>query len=1212
MKTVIIALLLIVTALGTFPARAETPISLHLLNRSVLNTELMQLPEADWQWLRQKKVLIFGAVQPDNPPLDIIYAKNTYEGLTADYLGLIGEQLDLAVKVQLYSSPEAALQALMRGEVDILDPSLFFPENRLLLTQPYVIDPLVFVTRVSDPPLYVMPQNDKQWVTLARYQTTDGVLAHYPHTKFIFDSSAIDAIGKVAFGRADIFLGGFISANYMINRNFRHLVRVTRFPEVGVSRLSFVLAPDNERLRGMINAVLSRIPDSEKGAILRRWGAGGLDNNALQSIELNQAERHWVQQNPVVRVLVIGNFPPWFFIDQQGNSRGIGVDVLELITLKTGLQFKIDSVDNIKTALKDVEQGKADIIANYTMGSMSQSGLRATRPYITSPIVLVTRDEAGAPGSLAALAGKRLALRLDHPLYEFLREKHPQIKLVEGNNSGVLTEMVSDRRADAAVLPLVVANYLLTNPDLKGMKVAAIVSPFSLPISFGLNRSAIELHSILDKAILSIPPEELDAIASRWQNQSVLGYSFWSKYRAIVTQGFVLAALLILTSLIWLYYLGRQIKQRKAAKRELKNVLEFQHALINGTPYPIYVRDRDGVLQSCNESYASKFNLSPEAMLGKKVHEREYAGIQDVEAFLNDYQQVMKTGEPLLQDRQVQFIGEPEPLTIYHWVLPYRDSDGRIIGIIGGWLDISERVSLINELRQAKEQADEASRAKTTFLATMSHEIRTPMNAILGMLEMALKKSEQGILDRSALEVAFDSAKGLLALIGDILDIVRIESGRLSLNPERADLRELIESVVRVFDGIARQKGLSLQLDIDREAMGDVLIDPLRFKQILSNLLSNAIKFTEKGQIQVTLLSELTSSDERLWVTVTVKDSGPGISPEDLQRLFVPFVQVESARGITQSGSGLGLVISRSLCEMMGGELTIDSELGQGTRVNISLNLTRLEPLSNAEKAITVDVRHDEAPLRILVVDDFPANLMLLSKQLSYLGHSVAEAKDGEEGLQVWQHGQFDVVITDSNMPLMNGYQLAQEIRRIEQAQGSQPCLILGFTANAQPDEHERCLASGMNDCMVKPVNINTLYEKLSKQASPRSAKAVEHDAQESFNINNLRSLAADDPLLIAKLLQELWATNLNDLAQLRVARKEADWAAIAELAHKIKGGAKMVGAGKLMRCLEAFEEGFAAMLPAEQLDQQVGETEQAMDELDLSLQQQIAALNSP
>lgn len=220
-------------------------------------------------------------------------------------------------------------------------------------------------------------------------------------------------------------------------------------------------------------------------------------------------------------------------------------------------------------------------------------------------------------------------------------------------------------------------------------------------------------------------------------------------------------------------------------------------------------------------------------------------------------------------------------------MLPYKDSDGAVIGMIAGWIDISERQLLLGMVQ-------EANRAKTTFLATMSHEIRTPMNAVIGMLELTLKKADQGVLDRFAIEVASSAAHGLLDLIGDILDIARIESGKLSLTPERANLRELVTSLARIFEGLAEQKHLQLLLDLDVEADCDVLIDPLRFKQIVSNLLSNAIKFTTEGEIRLTLKVLPASAEKQLCIRLRVEDSGMGISSEDQQRLFSPFSQASN------------------------------------------------------------------------------------------------------------------------------------------------------------------------------------------------------------------------------------------------------------------------------------------------------------------------------
>ncbi|MEJ6116385.1 sensor histidine kinase, partial [Aeromonas salmonicida] len=263
-------------------------------------------------------------------------------------------------------------------------------------------------------------------------------------------------------------------------------------------------------------------------------------------------------------------------------------------------------------------------------------------------------------------------------------------------------------------------------------------------------------------------------------------------------------------------------------------------------------------------------------------------------------------------------------IDIYHWLQVYRDLSGEIQGVVGGWIDISERMSLLHELA-------EASRAKSTFLATMSHEIRTPMNAIIGLLELTLRKGGLNDDDRGAIQVVYQSSNDLLGLIGDILDLSKIESGKLELSPSPHRISELGRAVINVFSAVARQKGLTLTLTCQGDVT--VLVDPIRYKQILSNLVSNAIKFTRKGGVDLAVECDIASS----WcdVRVRVTDSGIGISKQDLKLLFQPFTQASQPTDIQKSGTGLGLMISRTLCQMMGGELYIDSEIGQGTTVSV-------------------------------------------------------------------------------------------------------------------------------------------------------------------------------------------------------------------------------------------------------------------------------------
>jgi two-component system sensor histidine kinase EvgS len=514
---------------------------------------------------------------------------------------------------------------------------------------------------------------------------------------------------------------------------------------------------------------------------------------------------------------------------------------------------------------------------------------------------------------------------------------------------------------------------------------------------------------------------------------------------------------------------------------------------------------------------------------------------------------------------------------------------------------IHQRQQWLRQLQEAKDAADEANRAKTTFLAIMSHEIRTPMNALLGMLELALKRAEEGVTDRSAIEVASNAGQQLLALIGDILDIARIEAGHLSLTPERANLRTLIESVSRVFEGLARQKHLQWRVELDELSDCDVLIDPTRFKQVLSNLLSNAIKFTRDGEVSLTLRVAPGLSGH-LVASVCIADSGVGISVVDQQRLFRPFVQADTGQQSARNGSGLGLVISRSLCEMMGGRLQLDSVLGQGTQVHISLDLVSLQPLPSTACEDSAGQRLTRS-LTILVVDDYPANRLLLSRQLSYLGHRVLEAEDGARGLALWREQVCDLVITDCNMPQVSGYELAGAIRDAEHFDGSPPTLILGFTANAQPEEKIRCLEAGMDDCLFKPIRLADLSGWLASKFVSESAGRAAAPSNAEIDLSGLEQYVGTDRTLINELLRDLAVTNREDRRQLLVAHADANRRDLQDLAHRIKGGARMVRALNLIERCEQLERACSENRAA-LIDEAVDQLQHAMTRLDQSLAQ--------
>jgi two-component system, NarL family, sensor histidine kinase EvgS len=1195
--------------LGSISAAQAGVQSLNLFARSNGESYSVALNELEWRWLRSKSALRLGVAAPDYAPFDMTTNGQDYEGLTADYAGLLGTLLHTRIEVLRYDSRAEEMQALKRGELDMVGTAnrSDASDPELALTSAYADDQPTLVIRSGADQVLQPDLANMRLAMLDHYLPISAVRAAYPEATLQLYPSAPSAIGAVAFGQADVYLGDAISANYLANKNYVNDVRVTELPSAHAKHFSFAVASDSSRLLHILDVALAAIPMSEHLAILSRWSAGGMGTSGLHPLHFSAAEQRWLEKHPRLKVAVNESLAPISFFDEHGAFRGISAEVLAKISQRTGLKFDVVRGNSTNRQVKQLKRGDTDLIAAFNPSVERENELRFSRPYLTDPFVLIASSEAGSSVTLDDMVGKKVALWRGSVLHDFISKTFPGIQLIDTTTSVEAMALVAKGEADGAINSLINARYLILREYRDRLRVTSTVGQQSAQLGFATDRGALELYSILDKALQSIPPEEMDELTNRWHNEVVVDGGNWRQNRVAIIQGFAIAALLLLVAAVWIIYLRRLIRTRVRAELALNDQMEFMRVLIDGTPHPIYVRDRQGRLMDCNSAYLDVMGVRRDAVIGRLITDGGgLADSKEAQSYHDEYMKVMSEGEPRIHDRVVAR-ARGRMLTVYHWMLPYRTSDGVVNGMIAGWIDISERQRLFDQLQNAKKSADDANRAKTTFLATMSHEIRTPMNAVIGMLELAMKKADQGVMDRFAIEVASGAARGLLDLIGDILDIARIESGRLSLATERASLRELVESVVRMFDGVARQKGLGLLLDFDLKASRDVLIDPLRFKQILSNLLSNAIKFTDEGAVSLSVHAVPSADGERLSIHVQVKDSGIGISAEDQEQLFSPFAQASNNHQSARGGSGLGLVIGRTLCEMMQGQLHLTSVLGKGTQVDISLDLLTLQPLPAAKLAL-VELTSQTRTLNILVVDDYPANRSLLSQQLTYLGHGVSDAEDGAHGLRAWRNGDFDVVITDCNMPVMNGYELTQAIRGEEQSSGATPCLILGFTANAQPEEKDRCLAAGMDDCLFKPISLRDLSARLALLplgggSLPLDKKVSE--AESDIDLSSLQQLARGDVAAVKNLLSDLVVCNEEDRVRLINLFDARDLTGLSDLAHRIKGGVSIIKARRLIQCCQHLEAASAGLDDAA-LTEAVEAVRLAMERLGQTLTQQI------
>lgn len=1114
----------------------------------------VQLPEpglngSDWQWLRQKRMLIYGTAAPNYPPYDITTGLHDYGGINADYLGIIGYNLNVQVRVRYYDNYDLLMQALAKGEVDVIANASDEDKQKygLLLSHPYLVASPALVER-TDSLLHGKPIQRVGIESL--YRNRKALLGRFPagNTQ-IYDSSR-RALEALSFNNLDAFIGDAISARYLINQANLNNLRLQLLPQEDANGFSFGVGRHNTRLQRILNRVLENIPDSAAVAIQSRWSGGAPMATAGKHLLFTSLERKWIEDNPRVRVVVNDDFAPLNFFDEQGYFHGLTADVLEAIAARTGLKFDVIRATSLEQSLEEVKSGKADVVAGVTLDAVWPNGLLTTRSYLFNSWVLV-----GHEAQKADLQPQRIALVRGHPLDAFLRQHYPQSRIIPVATPYAGIEALADGRADVLVLPMISADYLLSHVSQPGLQILRGLDSEPARFVMGVSGSEYPLATILDKALLNIPPEDIHTMTRNWYNNaylmnsdSVEGASLAPYYRPALL---VLAVILLFLIGIFIFY-RRRHRQHLAALRD--EMALHQQMLLDAVPVPIYITDLKEKITSANARFYQALGLAPPKAVGNSLDsfQLSLSGAEDIALNANE-----QDPHAFLVTRQLIF-GE-QPHILQQWSTLLMAEEGHCYSKVGGWFDITEREQLIVQLKQAKERADSANRAKTTFLATMSHEIRTPLNAIIGMLELVLRQRQRGgEVDVDMLNIAHSSAHSLLALIGDILDISRIESERLVLHPERADLRQLIESVAILFDGVARQKGLSFKLDIDAEVAGDVLIDPVRFKQVISNLVSNAIKFTGQGTVTLSALVD-TIDDERLEMRIRVIDTGKGIDTATQSVLFQPFSQGQNMAG--SNGAGLGLYISRTLVAMMRGSIALVSEPEIGTEVTVTLSIPRLLAIEPLRTVSQMDTR-ERPGLRILVVEDHRAGRLLLTQQLRFLGHHPVPVEDGVQALAALEQQSVDLVITDCHMPNMDGYDFTRRLRLKERERQLPAVTLWGLTADAQGSAREACLQAGMDDCLFKPVNLQILTEKI------RSLSAKPCPTNKDESLFDPATLPAE--LRAAGIFSEFVETLIESL------KEDCGWLnaqrdhrpprhdQIAEVAHKLLGAARLVNADRL------------------------------------------------
>jgi PAS domain S-box-containing protein len=662
-----------------------------------------------------------------------------------------------------------------------------------------------------------------------------------------------------------------------------------------------------------------------------------------------------------------------------------------------------------------------------------------------------------------------------------------------------------------------------------------------------------QTHKTYEEWKAQIHPDDRDWVQARFDQAIQTAGEFEFEFRIIRPNGtmrWTLSTGAVVQNAaaqpLYAYGIAADITDRKLAEVEQKAQQAFLRQVIDTVPNIIFVKNKGGRILIVNQAGADAHGTTVEAMLGKRETDfNPNVSPAQLKEFLAVNHQVMQTRQPHTNLSQV-IVNATGATHWYQTVInPLIDVEGKVTGIVGATTDVTELKQVEQDLQQAKEAAEAANRAKSIFLANMSHELRTPLNVILGFAQVMYREPMVTPEQRENLQIIRRSGDHLLSLINDVLDLSKIEAGHITLDESNIDLIDLLRSLEQMFRQRAEAKGLQLRLELAANLPQYVTIDVNKLRQVLINLLGNAIKFTKQGEVALQVrtvepVGDQFSMPDQPFIRFEVNDTGIGIDSAEIETIFSAFVQTQAGR-ISPDGTGLGLTISRQFVQMMGGDIAVQSTLGQGSTFAFTLpvHLARSTDVSITPSSYQViGLAPNQPTYRILVVDDQPENRKFLVRLLTQIGLDVREAANGQEAVTQWQHWQPHLIYMDIRMPLLNGYEASQQIRSIP---GGQTPIIIALTAQASRSDRTLALASGCNDYLSKPFQEEVLFSKMAEHlglkylytAEPASAsnEALDDTAM-ALHSSDLLGMPADWIAALHQAAQLCDDSNMEDLIE--------------------------------------------------------------------------------
>ena len=744
--------------------------------------------------------------------------------------------------------------------------------------------------------------------------------------------------------------------------------------------------------------------------------------------------------------------------------------------------------------------------------------------------------------------------------------------------SNVLLQIDQIQKNSAETKPLIVAHYNTLSEQFNSLTQLSVQDEYlknNIELKNKIittNNNSLEfVNSIKDRIVNSKKNDpvllksytkaynQLKSEMSQAAGTSLLNYNSETLLFLFSLVGFGLSTILFL--IINLFFQKKQKNEFFKTESQLKTFLN----IINNMS--------EGVIVTNKYGFFTYYNQSALDIIGNNINDIHYQSSIELLGFYNlQKQKVTKNNLPfytalqknIFNDEEffVRNIKNPDGLYISASNGFFTDQKGDTAGSVVVLKNISHKKQLEALWIKEKESAIEGSKKKSDFLASMSHEIRTPMNGIIGLTTL-LNETPLNNEQKDYVGTVKRSAHALLSLINDILDHSKIEAGKVDLAPENFNLKLLIHDILENFKFIASEKNISVFCNYPQNLNEFFLADGHRLRQILMNLMGNAVKFTQMGQVELKL--DFNHSDTPKNTTTKIKfqiiDSGAGMEPIEVEKLFQRFFQTKS--GVKFGGTGLGLSISKQLVDLMGGQIGVDSTVNVGSTFWFELTLQNAEVQSTESTQYTLSNLENAFTGKILIAEDNLINQKVASQYLKKLGFEVTVANNGAEAVQFFKNGSFDLIFMDCQMPVMNGYQATQKILEL-QSHLSASTPIVALTAEGTSGEKTKCFAAGMNDFLNKPLVFEHLVTLLKKYFRNALLNIQNTDESNNSEIFKLSSIMVGDKLLLEVLFEDYLTSVPELILSIKTAFQNNDTESIKAAAHTLKSASATLSASNV------------------------------------------------